>query len=226
MGCPPMAPYVQSCNVPGPILSQHSLAESGTERRGPQNCATCVLQAACLDNMSQEGFDTCLATGSSCGRRRCRASSMWRRMSLCDSCNSMFGTAIARRILCFSSRKGVSVRDDPQDVHVSRETIRKGRDGRSLGDRHHDLEHDGDLASCTRQRSRRHTRAHVRHEAVEEVACTSSAQRRCQFEAVAAATCALIRPDDRIPSGTFGGRTQEADIAATSNWQLRESLRV
>ena len=40
------------------------------------------------------------------------------------------------------------------------------------------------------------------------------------------ATCALIRPDDRIPSGTFGGRTQEADIAATSNWQLRESLRV
>ena len=43
---------------------------------------------------------------TSCGRRRCRASSMWRRMSLCDSCNSMFGTAIARRMLCFSSRKG------------------------------------------------------------------------------------------------------------------------
>ena len=109
----------------------------------------CVLQAACQDVLMttclKEGFNSCLATGSSCGRRRCRASSMWRRMSLCDSCNSMFGTAIARRILCFSSRKGASVRDDPQDVHVSREAVRKGRDGRSLGDHHHDLEHDGDL---------------------------------------------------------------------------------
>ena len=63
-------------------LSVSPLAESGTERRGPQNCAACVLQAACLDvwmtTCQQEGFDSCLATGSSCGRRRCRASSMWR----------------------------------------------------------------------------------------------------------------------------------------------------
>ena len=72
-----------------PLSVSSPLAESGTERRGPQNYAVCVLQAACLDvwltTCLQEGFDSCLATGSSCELRRCRACWMWRRISLCDN---------------------------------------------------------------------------------------------------------------------------------------------
>ena len=72
-----------------PLSVNSPLAESGTERRGPQNCAACVLQAACLDvwltTCQQEGFDSCLATGSSCELRRCRACWMCRRISLCDN---------------------------------------------------------------------------------------------------------------------------------------------
>ena len=71
-----LEPYVQSCSIPGLTLSQLLLTESETERGGPQNCAVCVLQAACLDVLKttsqKEGFDSCLATGSSYGRRRSR----------------------------------------------------------------------------------------------------------------------------------------------------------
>ena len=47
--------------------------------------------------------------------------------------------------------ENASVRDDPPDVHVSSETVREGRKGRSLGDHHHLLKH---TATCTRRRKR------------------------------------------------------------------------
>ena len=72
-----------------PLSVSSLLAESGTERRRPQNCAACVLQAACLDvwltTCLQEGFDSGLATGSSSELRLCRACWMWRRISLCNN---------------------------------------------------------------------------------------------------------------------------------------------
>jgi len=98
-----LEPYVQSCSVPGLTLSQLLLTESEAERGGPQNCAVCVLQTACLDVLMttclQEGFESCLATGSSCGRRRCRASSMWRRISLCDPFETVIVTLKLDRIM-------------------------------------------------------------------------------------------------------------------------------
>ena len=169
----------------------------------------------------------------------------------------MFGTAIARRILCFSSRKGASVRDDPQDVHVSRETVRKGRDGRSLAiiitiwntmatwRRAPDKEAGDTLVLMFGMRRLKWLAHQVHSDGASSRLLLPSASQRNLINATSwvvrpvtfgiAATCALVRPDDRIPSVTFGGRTQEADslargyrcyLDASSNWQLRESLHV